>query len=98
MTTITEEQKQDILMDVHDKFSEWMSCRIPIFFNGFDSINEDVFKPAQFDVNTLKNASSMQILDAILSCCEKLNFTDIKKWCALNAAACDADKIYNIRV
>lgn len=95
---LSEEKKKDILQTVSEKFGEWLYMRCEILFNGFESINNEIFVPSGFDANTLKNEPPIKILDTILLCCDKLNFTNNQKWSALNAAACDANLIYGIEL
>ena len=95
---LSEEKRQDILLSVDERFGEWLHLRCEKVFNGFESIHKGVFLPAGFDVNSLKNEPPIKILDAILSCCDKLNFTNNQKWSALNAAAASANEIYGIKL
>ena len=92
---LTEEQKQDVLIDVAEKFNEWMTTG-STYLNNFEAINNEVFKPAGFDVQTLRGAQPQAILDAILDCCKKLNSTQHFTWTALNAATYEANQLYDI--
>lgn len=95
---ITEEQKQDILLTVNEKFGEWLQFRCDMDFNGFELIYKEIFQPSGFDIDSLKKEPPIKVLDAIISCCDKLKYSNNQKWCALNAAASDANEIYGIQL
>ena len=94
--SLSEERKKDIYRAVGERLGEWYYIQRPSTFNGFDAINNEVFKPAGVNIFDLKSLSAHEVLEKILECCQKLGFSHFDTWCSLEAAACDASLIFNL--
>lgn len=94
---LSEEQKQDIYLTVAERFDVWYVMQAPDNFNGVDAVNNEVFKPASVNIFDLKLLNPHEKLEKIIECCQKLGFSNFDTWCALDAVACDASKLFNIQ-
>lgn len=97
MTTLTEEQKQDILINVKRNVGEWAgeTLSLGIVPNYFEELHH-IFKEANIDLNSLFNLDPLGLLRLTYNSAKVIGLSETEAIYAVDNWACDASKLLGL--